>query len=221
MRLPSSRHQSPSIASARELCTDVSSVATLAEAVSSRKKSMTHGVDPRISSTEVDEMHSRVRAILQSGRLGASGDYGRCCARTRTSANTIRRSEACVHAELPHRSSPRKRGPRAKCTDLAKNWVPACAGTNGRVDRSSAQEPCSVDDLLGRRPADPIAELDRLLVVGRQLHVPGQDAALVLDVAPRRRRAALQLDLDGVVLRHRDLVEHAQLRSAARAGSSR
>ena len=69
----------------------------------------------------------------------------------------------------------------------------------------------AVDHPLGSWPGDPIAELDRFFLIRRQRHVPGHHAALVLDIAPRRRRAALQLDLDRVILRHRDLIEHAQL----------
>src|SRR3954452_25087199 len=72
-------------------------------------------------------------------------------------------------------------------------------------------EPRSVDHALGSGPGDPIAELDRLFLIRRQRHIPGHHAALVLDVAPRWRRAALQFDLDRVILRHRDLIEHAQL----------
>src|SRR5262245_23371565 len=85
-----------------------------------------------------------------------------------------------------------------------------CAPPGLQVDhaRSRARP---VGDLPGPRPAHAKAELDRLLLAGLELHVPSEDAAFVLEVTARRLRAAQELDLDGVVLRHRNLVDDAHL----------
>jgi hypothetical protein len=62
-------------------------------------------------------------------------------------------SKGCECTCAPQsRSSPRKRGPRAKHVDLEKDWVPACAGTNGDCASSGGRRQAAA---LSSRATDP------------------------------------------------------------------
>src|SRR5690349_22276651 len=139
-----------------------------------------------------------------------------CWARTAKSGSVTRRSSVWFaygcYDDSSAANSVRPRGCGDPDLDTFE-WSPLgprLRGDERRVHQRKGigLQTSPVDDPLGSWPRDPIAELDRLFLIRRQRHVPGQHAALVLDVAPRRRRAALQLDLDRVILRYRDLIEH-------------